>query len=66
MASTAKIEAIAGFIIKHPETTASRRICREILGESLEHFNQEFAEELTHRLSGQNELQIESYYRMIR
>ncbi len=66
MASAAKIDAIADFVFKHPGTTASRRICREILGESLERFNLEFSEELIQGLSEQNEQQIESYYRMIR
>ncbi len=64
--ATSKIESIADFVTKHPETTVSRRISREILGRAVEHFNQEFAEELILGLSGQNELQIETYYTMIR
>lgn len=64
--SKAQIDQIANFIVDHPETVASRRICREVLGEGLEHCNQEFAAELVNHLYQQTDNQIESYYYLIR
>lgn len=61
-----KIEAIVDFVGKHPQTVASRRICRETLGEGMERFNQEFSSELTSKLTSGDEQQINSYYYLIR
>ncbi|MGE5581525.1 MAG: hypothetical protein ACM3X9_03220 [Bacillota bacterium] len=65
MANSNKIEAIVNFVSKHPQSTASCRICREILGEAVERFNEEFAMELADGLSKRDEI-IDSYYSMIR
>lgn len=66
MDKKARIEAIVDFIGKHPQTVASRRICREVLGEGMERFNQEFSSELTSKLGTRDEEQINSYYYLIR
>ncbi|HEX7712848.1 MAG TPA: hypothetical protein VF531_02405 [Bacillota bacterium] len=61
-----QIEAIVDFVGKHPQTVASRRICREVLGEGMERSNQEFSSELTSKLGSRDEEQISSYYYLIR
>lgn len=61
-----QIEAIVNFVRQHPQTVASRRICREMLGEGMERFNQEFSSELTSKLAARDEEQINSYYYLIR
>lgn len=66
MSNPTKINDIVHFVSKHPQSVASRRICREILGEALERFNAEFAAELTAGLQYQDETQINSYYDLIR
>ena len=61
-----KIGEIVGFVFKHPETVASRRICREILGRSADRFNLEMAEELTAALKQAENTQVDSFYSLIR
>lgn len=61
-----KIGEIVGFVFKHPETVASRRICREILGRAADRINLELAEELTTGLKQAGNTQVESYYSLIR
>jgi hypothetical protein len=66
MSELTQIDAIINFVAKHPQTVASRRICREVLGESVERFNQEFASELETGLREADPVQINSYYSMVR
>ncbi len=66
MTNPSKIEEIVNFIVKHPQSTASRRICREVLGEAVERFNEEFAMELETGLKSKDEIGINSYYSLIR
>jgi hypothetical protein len=66
MTNSSKINEIVNFVSKHPQSTAGRRICREILGEALERFNQEFAADLEAGLQTNDELRINSYYSLIR
>lgn len=61
-----KISEIINFVTKHPESTAGRRICREILGEALPRFNEEFAMELETGLKNNNEDLINAYYSLVR
>jgi hypothetical protein len=66
MTNSSKINEIVSFVTKHPQSTAGRRICREILGEALERFNQEFATDLEAGLLTNDEIRINSYYSLIR
>lgn len=66
MPQSSQINAIIDFIRKHPQSTTSRRICREILGTGLEKINQEFASELMEGLKRSDDHTIESYYYLIR
>ena len=66
MSNSVKIEAIVDFIAKHPQSTASRRICRETVGEARERVDQEFAADLTANLNRVEESTIDSYYVLIR
>lgn len=66
MDGLAKIDAIVSFVNRHPQSTASRRICREIIGRGTERFNEEFAVELTTELREKDETSIDSYYSLIR
>lgn len=66
MSKQSRIEEIVDFVSKHPQTVASRRICREVLGEALERFNMEFSRELEANLHQSDELKIDSYYTLIR
>ncbi len=65
MPDDSKISVIISFVTKHPESTASRRICREILGQAVEHFNEEFAVELETGLRNHDDL-INTYYSLVR
>ncbi len=65
MPDDSKICVIISFVTKHPESTASRRICREILGQAVEHFNEEFALELETGLRNHDDL-INMYYSLVR
>lgn len=51
---------------RHPQSTASRRICREILGEAIERFNQEFAMELETGLLQSDPVKVSSYHCLVR
>ncbi|HEX3048074.1 MAG TPA: hypothetical protein VHY08_25200 [Bacillota bacterium] len=66
MDESEKIGAIVSFVSRHPQSTASRRICREIIGRGTERFNEEFASELTTGLKEKDETSIDSYYSLIR
>lgn len=66
MSNIAKIDEIVSFVAKHPQSTAGRRICREVLGEAMERFNEEFAMELETGLMAKDEVRINSYYSLIR
>ncbi|TCL64734.1 hypothetical protein EDC14_101832 [Hydrogenispora ethanolica] len=66
MSKQTQIEEIVNFVSKHPQTVASRRICREILGEALERFNTEFSQELEAKLHQSGDREIDSYYTLIR
>lgn len=66
MSKAAKINDIVNFVTNHPQTVASRRICREIIGEALERFNEEFAVELESGLNRVSEEQIDSFYTLIK
>jgi hypothetical protein len=66
MDESAKIEAIVSFVTRHPQSTASRRICREVVGRGAERFNEEFAMELAIGLQEKVETIIDSYYSLIR
>lgn len=61
-----KIGEIVGFVFQHPETVASRRICREILGRSAERMDLELAKELTAGLKQVEHTQVDSFYSLIR
>ena len=61
-----KIEEIVSFVATHPETVASRRICREIFGRALERFDLECALELSARLEKAETLQVDSYYSLVK
>ncbi len=65
MPDDSKIPVIISFIARHPESTVSRRICREILGQAVEHFNEEFAIELEIGLRNHDDL-INTYYSLVR
>jgi hypothetical protein len=65
MPDDSKISVIMSFVTKHPESTASRRICREILGQAVEHFNEEFALELETGLRNRDDL-MNMYYSLVR
>lgn len=65
MDEAAKIEAIVNFVARSPQSTASRRICREVIGRGVERFNQEFAEELAAGLREKDKTSIDSYYSLI-
>ncbi len=65
MPDESKISAIMSFVTKHPESTASRRICREVLGQAVEHFNEEFALELETGLRNHDD-QMNMYYSLVR
>lgn len=60
------INDIVNFVTSHPQTVASRRICREIIGEALERFNEEFSVELESGLNRIPDEQIESFYSLIK
>ncbi len=66
MSKQNKIEDIVSFVAKHPQTVASRRICREVLGEALERFNEEFAQDLESQLYRGDENKVDSYHSLIR
>lgn len=66
MSKSAKIRDIVNFVTSHPQTVASRRICREIIGEALERFNEEFAVELESGLKRISDEQVDSYYTLIK
>jgi hypothetical protein len=66
MDELAKIEAIVGFVTRRPQSTASRRICREVIGRGIERFNEEFAAELAVGLQEKDQTSIDSYYSLIR
>jgi hypothetical protein len=66
MSKISKIEEITSFVTRHPQTVASQRICREILGEALERFNAEFATDLESGLSEKGEDKIDLYYSLIK
>ncbi len=66
MSKQTKIVEIVNFVAKHPQTVASRRICREIFGEALERVNEEFAQELEAKLTRSEEIRVDSYYSLIR
>jgi hypothetical protein len=61
-----KIEEIVDFVTKHPQTIAGRRICREVLGEAIERFNEEFSTEFLTRLEEKDEARVDSYYSLIK
>lgn len=66
MSNISKIEEITAFVTRHPQTVASQRICREIMGEALERFNMEFAADLEAGLSEKDDDRINLYYSLIR
>lgn len=66
MSKSAKINDIVTFVTSHPQTVASRRICREIIGEALERFNEEFAVELESGLNRITDEQVDSFYTLIK
>lgn len=66
MSKPAKINDIVNFVTSHPQTVASRRICREVIGEALEKFNEEFAVELETGLNQISEDQVDSFYTLIK
>jgi hypothetical protein len=66
MTDASKISEIISFVTRHPQSTAGRRICREILGEAMERFNEEFAMELEIGLRSHDENQINAYYYLVR
>ena len=66
MSNETKISEIINFVTKHPESTAGRRICREILGQAVERFNVEFAMELEMGLKNHDDNQINAYYSLVR
>jgi hypothetical protein len=66
MPENSKIPEIIKFVTKHPESTAGRRICREILGQAVERFNEEFAMELETGLKRHDDNQINTYYSLVR
>jgi hypothetical protein len=66
LSKSIKINDIVNFVTSHPQTVASRRICREIIGEALERFNEEFAVELETGLNRITDEQIESFYSLVK
>lgn len=66
MSKSTKINDIVDFVTGHPQTVASRRICRETIGEALERFNEEFAVELAFSLNRISDEQIDSFYTLIK
>jgi hypothetical protein len=66
MTNSPKIAEIVSFVTKHPQSTVGRRICREILGEAVERFNEEFAMELEAGLRENDETRINAYYSLVR
>ncbi len=66
MPDNSKISAIMSFVTKYPESTAGRRICREILGQAVERFNEEFAMELETGLRKHDDNRINTYYSLVR
>ncbi|HOJ76551.1 MAG TPA: hypothetical protein PLZ08_00435 [Bacillota bacterium] len=66
MSKNSKINTIINFITKHPESVASRRICRELLGEARNRIDAEFAEELVNGLNKVDDQRLETYYYLIR
>lgn len=66
MSKSTKINDIITFVTKHPQTVASRRICRETIGEALERFNEEFAVELESGLNRISDEQVDSFYTLIK
>jgi precorrin-2 methylase len=61
-----KVADIVNFVTKHPQSTVGRRICREILGEAVDRFNEEFAMELEAGLRENDEARINAYYSLVR
>ena len=61
-----QIEQIVAFVVQHPQSLVSRRICREVLGAALENVNAEFASELGELLKKKHTARIDSYYTLIR
>lgn len=66
MSKSTKVTDIVKFVTSHPQTVASRRICREVLGEALERFNEEFAVELESGLNRITDEQVDSFYSLIK
>lgn len=66
MSKILKIQAIIRFIAQHPQSTVSRRICRELLGAGMEQLQQEFAAELQVNLENIEDKTIDSYYYLVR
>lgn len=66
MSKNSKINTIINFITKHPESVASRRICRELLGEARNQIDAEFAEEIVNGLNKVDDQRLETYYYLIR
>ncbi|NLW47949.1 MAG: hypothetical protein GXY86_11515 [Firmicutes bacterium] len=66
MSKSIKINNIVNFVTSHPQTVASRRICREIIGEALERFNEEFAVELETGLNRIPDEKIDSFYSLVK
>jgi len=62
MPDTTKIEAIVDFVTRYPETTASRRICRELFGAGREKVSPEFSKELFESLTKTESSVVDSYY----
>ncbi|NLY75265.1 MAG: hypothetical protein GX075_08155 [Firmicutes bacterium] len=66
MSKSSKINDIMNFVTKHPQTVASRRICREIIGEAVERFNEEFALELESGLAELSDEKVEAFHVLIK
>jgi len=66
MPDTDKIEAIVSFVTRYPETTASRRICRELFGAGKDKVSPEFSRELFETLRKTDHSVIDSYFCLIR
>lgn len=60
------IQPIIDFIANHPESTVSRRICRETLGETPQRITAEVIGKLRYQLEVADEMVVEGYHYLVR
>ncbi len=60
------ISSIIQFVTEHPESTVSRRIYRETLGQAPTNITSELVKELQNKLEIADEFTIEGYHYLIR